>query len=200
MLEWPGASRGACRFVSGISLSKASSTFYRHLLVAVFFATEESRFWPFGLILGKHVGYAESFECRREGESIVSGRFELYRDVRERYRFRLKSDRGETILTSEGFDRKTLALDVIVSIMKSASEAIIVDLTLRESQELQEDEATFFEYDEPFREVDEESERRKRRKKRKKGKKGKKDKRSDKSNKKGKEKNGKKQKKKRGKK
>ena len=80
----------------------------------------------------------------------MSGRFELYRDVRERYRFRLKSDDGEIILTSDGFDRKAFALDAIVSVMKSASEAVIIDLTLRDTREYDREEDLFFDEDESY--------------------------------------------------
>jgi uncharacterized protein YegP (UPF0339 family) len=58
----------------------------------------------------------------------VPGRFELYRDLRERFRFRLVADDGSVILSSDGFEQKASALDAIVSIMKSVQEASIVDL------------------------------------------------------------------------
>ena len=59
----------------------------------------------------------------------MSGRFELYRDLRERFRFRLKAEDGTIILSSDGFEQKAAALGAIVSIMKSVQEASIVDLT-----------------------------------------------------------------------
>ncbi len=59
----------------------------------------------------------------------MPGRFELYRDLRERFRFRLKADDGSVILSSDGFEQKAAALDAMVSIMKSVQEASIVDLT-----------------------------------------------------------------------
>ena len=58
----------------------------------------------------------------------MPGRFELYRDHRERFRFRLVADDGSVILSSDGFEQKAAALDAIVSIMRSVQEASIVDL------------------------------------------------------------------------
>jgi len=66
----------------------------------------------------------------------VSGKFELYKDARERYRFRLISESGELVLSGEGYTQKVLALDAIVSIMKNASEAAVVDMTIPESDEI----------------------------------------------------------------
>jgi len=66
----------------------------------------------------------------------VSGKFELYKDVRERYRFRLVSESGELVLSGDGYTQKVLALDAIVSIMRSASEAAVVDMTLPENGEV----------------------------------------------------------------
>lgn len=98
----------------------------------------------------------------------MSGRFELYRDVRERFRFRLKADDGAIILTSDGFDQKAMALDAIVSVMKSAQEATIVDLTLQPEWSYELDEEPVYEagdaYD--YDEADEYSGKKKKKKKR----------------------------------
>ena len=123
----------------------------------------------------------------------MSGSFELYRDVRERFRFRLKSDGGEIILTSDGFDRKTLALDIIVSIMKSASEAVIVDLTPQENRAFEREAVQFLDSEDSFSEFDDQfSGKKKKRRKRK----GKKEKKSDRDSNNGKGKKSKKKKKK----
>ena len=66
----------------------------------------------------------------------MPGKFELYKDVRERYRFRLVSENGELILSGDGYTQKVLALDAIVSIMRSASEAAVIDLSQPENQEI----------------------------------------------------------------
>ena len=59
----------------------------------------------------------------------MTGRFELYKDIRDRYRFRLKTDSGRNILASEGFRKKADALDAIVSVMQNAPEAALLDQT-----------------------------------------------------------------------
>jgi uncharacterized protein YegP (UPF0339 family) len=66
----------------------------------------------------------------------VPGKFELYKDIRERYRFRLVSESGELILSGDGYTQKVLALDAIVSIMRSASEAAVIDLSQPENREI----------------------------------------------------------------
>ncbi|MCB1753183.1 MAG: DUF1508 domain-containing protein [Gammaproteobacteria bacterium] len=66
----------------------------------------------------------------------MPGKFELYKDVRDRYRFRLISEKGELILSGDGYKQKVLALDAIVSIMRSASEAAVIDLSLQQRQEM----------------------------------------------------------------
>ena len=129
----------------------------------------------------------------------MSGRFELYRDVRERYRFRLKGDGGAIILTSDGFDQKAMALDAIVSVMKSAQEATIVDLTLQPEWNYELDDEPMYEADDAdvYDEVDDYSGKKKKKKKRR-GKKGGKSDKSDRERKdKGRKKRERKKKKKR---
>jgi len=119
----------------------------------------------------------------------VSGKFELYKDARERYRFRLISESGELVLSGEGYTQKVLALDAIVSIMKNASEAAVVDMTIPESDEIAIEGDSVLWEEEQY-EMDEQDlpSRKKKKKKRKSSKKhgkGKKDKK-DKKDKKGK--------------
>lgn len=59
----------------------------------------------------------------------MPGKFELYKDARERYRFRLVSESGELVLSADGYTQKVLALDAIVSIMRSATEAVVLDMS-----------------------------------------------------------------------
>lgn len=77
----------------------------------------------------------------------MPGKFELYKDVRERYRFRLISENGELILSGDGYTQKVLALDAIVSIMRSASEAAVIDLSLPGQDEIPIDDAWMAEED-----------------------------------------------------
>lgn len=93
----------------------------------------------------------------------MSGKFELYRDVHDRYRFRLISENGELVLSGDGYTQKVLALDAIVSIMRSASEAAVIDLSLPEGSEIPEDELNLWEEEQ----MEDASDRRPRGKKRK---------------------------------
>lgn len=113
----------------------------------------------------------------------MPGKFELYRDVQERFRFCLKSDGGEKILTSEGYEQKVFALDAIVSIMKNASEAALIDQTLPINSETVLDDASTFEWEDEYEIVEYEPSDKKQKKKakraeKKKAKKAKKSKRS----------------------
>ena len=59
----------------------------------------------------------------------MAGRFEIYRDDDEQFRFRLTGDDGETLITSEPFNDKEMTVDGINGIRESASMALITDLT-----------------------------------------------------------------------
>ncbi|MCP4287181.1 MAG: DUF1508 domain-containing protein [Gammaproteobacteria bacterium] len=113
----------------------------------------------------------------------MSGKFELYKDARERYRFRLISESGELVLSGEGYTQKVLALDAIVSIMKSAAEAAVIDMTLPAQDEIaiEGDSVLWEEEQYELDERDPPSRKKKKKKKQKSGKKhgkGKKEKKS----------------------
>lgn len=59
----------------------------------------------------------------------MSGKFELYKDKAEKFRFRLKAGNGEIIAVSEAYNARGGALNGIESVKKNASEAQTVDLT-----------------------------------------------------------------------
>ena len=48
------------------------------------------------------------------------GKFELYKDKRGEFRFRLKASNGQTILASEGYKTKASATNGIESVRKNA--------------------------------------------------------------------------------
>jgi uncharacterized protein len=58
----------------------------------------------------------------------MAGKFELYKDARGEYRFRLKAGNGEVIATGEGYSSKAAAKNGIDSIKRNAPEAEIVEL------------------------------------------------------------------------
>jgi len=57
----------------------------------------------------------------------MAGKFELYKDKRGEYRFRLKAGNGEIIATSEGYASKAGATNGIESVKKNAATAETVD-------------------------------------------------------------------------
>ena len=59
----------------------------------------------------------------------MAGKFELYKDRAGKYRFRLKASNGQVIAASEGYNRKTSALNGIESIRKNAPKAPVDDQT-----------------------------------------------------------------------
>ena len=50
----------------------------------------------------------------------MPGKFELYKDKRGEFRFRLKASNGQIILASEGYKAKSSANNGIQSVMKNA--------------------------------------------------------------------------------
>ena len=50
----------------------------------------------------------------------MPGKFELYKDKRGEFRFRLKASNGQIILASEGYKTKSSANNGIQSVMKNA--------------------------------------------------------------------------------
>ena len=52
----------------------------------------------------------------------MAGKFELYKDKRGEFRFRLKASNGQNILASEGYKQKSSATNGIESVKKNAAE------------------------------------------------------------------------------
>lgn len=59
----------------------------------------------------------------------MAGKFEVYKDAKGEFRFRLKAGNGEVIAVGEGYTSKAGCLNGIESIRKNAPEAKMVDLT-----------------------------------------------------------------------
>ena len=58
----------------------------------------------------------------------MAGKFEVYKDKKGEYRFRLKAGNGEIIATGESYPQKANCLKCIESIKKNAPDAKIVEL------------------------------------------------------------------------
>lgn len=64
----------------------------------------------------------------KEGfETVTNPKFELYKDKKGEFRFRLKSRNGETILTGEGYVSKDGCKNGIDSIRRNAADSVIVE-------------------------------------------------------------------------
>jgi uncharacterized protein len=59
----------------------------------------------------------------------MAGKFELYKDARGEFRFRLKAGNGQTIAVSEGYTSKASALNGIESVRTNAPAADLDDQT-----------------------------------------------------------------------
>ena len=59
----------------------------------------------------------------------MAGKFELYKDTKGKFRFRLKAGNGEIIAVGEAYDTKARAKNGIASVQKNAPAAPVVDLT-----------------------------------------------------------------------
>lgn len=55
------------------------------------------------------------------------GRFEIYRDCDDQWRFRLKASNGKIIAASEGYKRKQSCINGVMSVKKHAPGAWIVE-------------------------------------------------------------------------
>jgi uncharacterized protein len=56
----------------------------------------------------------------------MAGKFELYKDAKGKFRFRLKAGNGEIIAVGEAYDSKASAKNGIASVQRNAP---VVDLT-----------------------------------------------------------------------
>ncbi len=56
-------------------------------------------------------------------------KFEMYKDSRDEYRFRLKAANGEIIAVSEGYKNRSGCLNGIESVKENAPKAKTIDLT-----------------------------------------------------------------------
>jgi uncharacterized protein YegP (UPF0339 family) len=59
----------------------------------------------------------------------MAGKFELYKDKSDKFRFRLKAGNGEIIAVGEAYETKASAKNGIESVKKNAADATVVDLT-----------------------------------------------------------------------
>jgi len=62
-------------------------------------------------------------------ESVVAGKFELYKDAANKYRFRLNAGNGEIIAVSEAYESKGGAENGIASVRRNAPDAALDDQT-----------------------------------------------------------------------
>ena len=60
----------------------------------------------------------------------MAGKFEVYRDKKGEYRFRLKAGNGQVIATGEGYKSKKSCMNGIESIRKNAPDATVHDQTV----------------------------------------------------------------------
>ncbi len=58
----------------------------------------------------------------------MAGKFEVYQDKKEQFRFRLKAGNGQVIATGEAYSSKAACLNGIESIKKNAPEAPVVEV------------------------------------------------------------------------
>lgn len=59
----------------------------------------------------------------------MAGKFEVYKDVQGKHRFRLKAGNGQIIAVGEAYESMAACLGGIESIRKNAPTATLVDMT-----------------------------------------------------------------------
>jgi uncharacterized protein len=65
----------------------------------------------------------------------MPGKFEVYKDKKNEFRFRLKASNGEVIAVGESYPDKKSVLKGIASIQKNAPVAVIIDTTIVKAEE-----------------------------------------------------------------
>jgi uncharacterized protein YegP (UPF0339 family) len=58
----------------------------------------------------------------------MAGKFEVYKDAKGEFRFRLRAGNGEIIASSEGYSNKAACMNGIESVKQNAHEASVVEL------------------------------------------------------------------------
>lgn len=58
----------------------------------------------------------------------MAGKFEIYKDKSNKFRFRLKAGNGEVIAVGEAYESKAGCLNGIESIRKNAPDATVVEI------------------------------------------------------------------------
>ena len=59
----------------------------------------------------------------------MAGTFEIYKDRKGEFRFRLKSRNGEIVATGESYPSKAVAKKGIAAVQRAAADAKVVDTT-----------------------------------------------------------------------
>ncbi|MCK5128968.1 MAG: YegP family protein [Clostridiales bacterium] len=57
----------------------------------------------------------------------MAGKFEVYKDKKGEFRFRLKASNGQIIATGEGYSSKAACLNGIESVKKNAPKAKVIE-------------------------------------------------------------------------
>jgi len=58
----------------------------------------------------------------------MAGKFEWFKDKKDKFRFRLKAGNGQIIATSEPYESKDSCLNGIESVKKHAPDALVVEV------------------------------------------------------------------------
>ncbi len=58
----------------------------------------------------------------------MAGKFEWFKDKKDKFRFRLKAGNGQIIATSEAYESKDSCMNGIESVKKNAGDAPIVEV------------------------------------------------------------------------
>jgi len=59
----------------------------------------------------------------------MAGKFEIYKDAKGEFRFRLKASNGEVVATGEGYTTKAGAIGGTEAVQRAADGATVDDLT-----------------------------------------------------------------------
>jgi uncharacterized protein YegP (UPF0339 family) len=77
----------------------------------------------------RNAGTAAVFDLTAGEESVGGSKFEVFKDSKEEFRFRLVAGNEEIIAASQGYNAKASCLSGIASVRRNASRAVTVDTT-----------------------------------------------------------------------
>jgi hypothetical protein len=90
--------------------------------------TESTSVEALALAFGMDESYYSNGSQYHPEEDAMAGKFEWFKDKKDKFRFRLKSGNGQIIAVSEAYESKDSCMNGIESVKKNAPDAPVVEV------------------------------------------------------------------------